>query len=141
MFEKCLLKYGEHRGSEFIHGRDRCLMRNQVSEMVGVDTDAEYLNPQPLNLTDTGLSGCFAIGFTIRNEQDELSVFRLGDELFRYPPQSLGQWRRAMRAYVELVRDSLSMPNQRTDRDVVDVLFYGWECCDCYIDPSHGRQC
>ena len=115
MFEKCLLKYGEHRGSEFIHCRDRCLMRNQVCEVVGADAYAEYFNAHPFNFTDTGLSGCFAIGLTIRNEQDELAVFRLDNELFRDPPQSLGQWRRAMRAYVELVRDSLSMSNQRTD--------------------------
>ena len=30
VFEKCLLEDGEHRGSEFVHGRDGCLMRNQV---------------------------------------------------------------------------------------------------------------
>ena len=28
VFEKCLLEDGEHRGSEFVHGRDGCLMRN-----------------------------------------------------------------------------------------------------------------
>ena len=68
MFEKCLLEYGEHRGSEFIHIADGGLMRNQVSKVVGVDADAKYLNPHPFNFTDTDLSGCFAIGFTIRNE-------------------------------------------------------------------------
>ena len=86
-------------------------MRNQVSEVVGVDADAQNLDAHPFNLTDTGLSGCFAIGFTIRNEQDELAVFRLGDELFRYPPQSLGQRSRAMRADVELIAHALTMSN------------------------------
>ena len=31
VFEKCLLEDGEHRGSEFVHGSDGGLMRNQVS--------------------------------------------------------------------------------------------------------------
>ena len=68
MFEKCFLKYGEHRGSEFIHIVDGSLMRNQVSKVVGVDADAEYLNAHPFNLANADLSGCFAIGLTIRNE-------------------------------------------------------------------------
>lgn len=43
-----------------------------------------------------------------------------------------------MRADVELVRDALSMSNQRADRDVVDVLLYGWEGGHSYMDPIHG---
>ena len=86
MFEKCLLKYGEHSWSKFIHIVDGSLMRNQVCEVVGVDAYAEYLNAHPFDFTDTGFGCCFAIRLTICNKQDELPVFRLDNELFRYPP-------------------------------------------------------
>jgi len=109
--------------------------------VVGVDADAEYLDAHPFNLPDTGFGGCFAVGLSICNEQDELSFFWLGQELFRHPPQSLGQRCRAMRADVELVCDALSMSNQRADRDVVEMLLNGWKGGHSYIDPSHGRQC
>jgi len=109
--------------------------------VVGVDADAQNLDAHPFDLPDTGLGSSFAVRLAIRNEQDELSFFWLSDELFRHPPQGLGQRCRAMRADVELVRDSLSMSNQRADRDVVEMLLNGWKGGHSYIDPSHGRQC
>lgn len=114
--EQCRLQHLKHGRGQLGQGcYDAAAIREKPADGIGLDADTVDFHAQTFRLAENVFAGRNGIGHAIGQDEGDLPILYLRMQGLQHPPEGRGQGRAAGSGYAEVLRNFLSVTDQRED--------------------------